>query len=198
MYGNKLKRFSRYLRRTIAVLISANLICGLFGCSRTPSSDPSDQDVAMALKDIWEIESHNELIIELDNYVSAKCGYGENMDRMSPAERIFYLCQTVEKEVNNGGFDQYYLNYGNYANDTPDALRAISAAKTAELVDRANSLFTVGIPQNMKERQKMLERFRTEEIIKRLSECDTAIYEYEEDLTELNYNYVMANRSRFS
>jgi hypothetical protein len=120
------------------------------------------------------------------------------MDRMSPAERIFYLCQTVEKEVNNGGFDQYYLNYGNYANDTPDALRAISAAKTAELVDRANSLFTDGIPQNMKERQKKLERFRTEENIKRLSECDTAFYKYEEDLTELNYNYVMANRSQFS
>jgi hypothetical protein len=73
MYGNKLKRFSRYLRRTIAVLISANLICSLFGCSSALPGDPSNQDVSKALKDIWEIESHNALIIELDNYVSAKC-----------------------------------------------------------------------------------------------------------------------------
>ena len=44
----------------------------------------------------------------------------------------------------------------------------------------------------------MLERFRTDEKIKRLGECDATFYEYEEDLAELNYNYVTANRTRFS
>jgi hypothetical protein len=61
-------------------------------------------------------------------------------------QAIYYIYQ-VEGEINNGGFDQFYLN--NFVNSdraylfdkTTEALKLIGATKFADLVKRANQVF---------------------------------------------------------
>ena len=64
---------------------------------------------------------------------------------MSEPERVFVAVWTLEADVNNGGFDQYYVNSsGDYAWFAPQALRAVGAEKTAEIVEQANTAFGPG------------------------------------------------------
>ena len=60
---------------------------------------------------------------------------------MSP-DIVADLIETLEGEVNNGGFDQFFYNSaGNNTADTILALQAIGAARTADIVKRAAAMF---------------------------------------------------------
>ena len=63
-----------------------------------------DNFKTLPLAEIWKIEDPNDLLVELGAYIADKCEYGDNMDALTPQERVFYLCTDVEMEVNNGGF----------------------------------------------------------------------------------------------
>ena len=62
--------------------------------------------------------------------------------QLTVPEQVFVAVWTLESDVNNGGFDQYYLNSsGDYAWFAPAALRAIGAEQTAAIAERANAAF---------------------------------------------------------
>ena len=61
---------------------------------------------------IWEEPDENHFVTELSARVAEKCAYGDDFSALSPAERVFYLAQLCEEEVNNGGFDQLFFNAG--------------------------------------------------------------------------------------
>src|SRR5258706_13850510 len=83
---------------------------------------------------------------------------------LSAPERVFALVWTVEAEINNGCFNQFYFNSaGDHAADSPSALREIGAVKMAVLVDSANSLFPdSGPPVDRDSRQEVLEEIDDE------------------------------------
>lgn len=66
---------------------------------------------------------------------------------LSKERQAIYYIYLVEMEVNNGGFDQFYLNKfvnndGSYMFDkTTEAFQLIGATKFADLVKRANQIF---------------------------------------------------------
>jgi hypothetical protein len=61
---------------------------------------------------------------------------------LTPAERVFLCVWNLEAEVNNGGFEQFYINSaGDNAVETPAALRGIGAARAAAIAERANDVF---------------------------------------------------------
>lgn len=69
----------------------------------------------------------------------------ERFSDLSASERVFILVWEVEAEVNNGGFNQFFLNTaGDRASATAAALRTIGAERTASIVDRANSSWVFG------------------------------------------------------
>ena len=65
--------------------------------------------------------------INLLNYieiVQKKCKNGEKITKLNPVERVIYLISEFEAEVNNGGFDQYFINSsGKYASETIECLK---------------------------------------------------------------------------
>jgi hypothetical protein len=68
----------------------------------------------------------------------AKVGYAE----LNAVDKVFICVWSLEGEVNNGGFDQYYFNTSDdWAFDTPNALRTIGATQTAAIVEHGNALF---------------------------------------------------------
>jgi hypothetical protein len=66
---------------------------------------------------------------------------------LSKERQAIYYIYLVEMEVNNGGFDQFYLNKfvnndGSYMFDkTTEAFNLIGATKFADLVKRTNQIF---------------------------------------------------------
>lgn len=152
-------------------------------------------------KSIWEIEDKDELIMELLGQIEEKCDYGENMTTLNEQERIFYITQQLEMEVNNGGFSQFFYNSsGDFSNELVKAFEEIFAYHTAGICQKAIDAFGREIPVDRDEREELMDELecadgsRFEEI---LEECDDAFFEYKEDLTKLNYEYVMRNKEAF-
>ena len=121
------------------------------------------------------------------------------MSCLSEAERIFYITQSLEMEVNNGGFSQFFYNFsGSFSNELVSAFTAIGANATAAICQKAISAFGREIPVDRDERQDMLDELECEEIDEILEECDDDFYDYEDNLNELNYNFVIKNKESFT
>ncbi|MBO5042609.1 MAG: DMP19 family protein [Clostridia bacterium] len=137
----------------------------------------------------------NAMVIDTFSAIDEKCEYGDAMEKLNEHERLFYITQTLEQEVNNGGFSQYFYNSsGNFANEMVDAFTRIGALKTAEICKKAVAVFNGQVPVDRDERENLLESLDCEDIF---DECDNAFYDYEDDLEALNYAYVMKHRKFF-
>ena len=157
---------------------------------------PQSPKPKKTLDEIWQLEDPLDMIGELSVYIAVKCHYGEDLSVLSVPERIFYTTQILEMEVNNGGFDQFFFNSsGNLANDVVHAFTEIGAVKTADICRKAVSVYGVEVPADRDERYDILSD--NEELEEILEKCDDAFFDYEENLNELNYAYVMRNKDDF-
>ena len=148
---------------------------------------------------IWSLTGTNDFVIAMVTHLDNKTNYGDNMSVLSEAERIFYVTQSLEMEVNNGGFSQFFFNSsGNFANELVSAFTAIGAIETATICQKAISAFGRDIPVDRDEREEMLEELESDEIAEILTECDNAFYEYKDNLNELNYNFAVNNKHSFT
>lgn len=149
-----------------------------------------------ALSALWEETDENRFVTALSARVAEKCAYGEDLAALSPAERVFYLTQTCEEEVNNGGFDQLLFNAGFDLRELPEAFRTIGAPKTADICAQALAALGGEVPEDREERREVLASRKgppTE-----LGACDEDFLRYEEDLAALNAAYVRAHREDFT
>ncbi len=151
------------------------------------------------MEQIWSISDTNDFVIAMTEHLDEKTQYGENMSVLSEAERIFYITQTLEMEVNNGGFSQYFYNSsGNFSNELVRAFTAIGADTTAAICQKAIDAFGCEIPADREERIEMLDELESDDFDEILEECDSAFFDYQDDLNELNYNFVMKNKEQFT
>lgn len=151
------------------------------------------------MEHIWNLTDTNDFVVAMTEHLDNKTQYGEDMSALSEAERIFYITQTLEMEVNNGGFSQFFYNSsGNFSNELVGAFTAIGANATAAICQKAISAFGRDIPVDRDEREEMLDELESDEFDKILEECDNAFCDYEDNLNELNYNFVMKNKEFFN
>ncbi|MEX0714993.1 MAG: DUF4375 domain-containing protein [Planctomycetaceae bacterium] len=65
----------------------------------------------------------------------------------SHVEKVFSMIVYMDMEIQNGGFEQWIWNpTGMYVRETRDGLIEIGAAKVAEMVDQAVTVFPGGFP----------------------------------------------------
>lgn len=151
------------------------------------------------MENIWELTDADDFVIALMEHLENKTQYGDDMSCLSEAERVFYITQSLEMEVNNGGFSQFFYNSsGSFSNELVSAFTAIGANATAAICQKAISAFGREIPVDRDERQDMLDELECEEIDEILEECDDDFYNYEDNLNELNYNFVIKNKESFT
>ncbi len=137
----------------------------------------------------------DENMVELYLSLCRKCNYGENTQALNEHERVIYVTQLLEAEVNNGGFDQFFRNSsGNLSNEIVSAFKQIGALKTAAICEKAISLFPKPVPATQEEREQLL----TDEADVILDECDEEFYHSEENLESLNNQYIMEHKAWFS
>jgi Domain of unknown function (DUF4375) len=116
---------------------------------------------------------------------------------LSNPERVFLCVWNLEAEVNNGGFSQFFDNSaGDYAAETPGALRTIGAAGMADLVERAMAAFgAAGPPADREKRSEAIEALPESEK-ERWEELDAAFINLPSPEAELRA-FVEAHRSEF-
>ena len=151
-----------------------------------------------ALSALWEETDEDRFVTALSARMAEKCAYGEDLSALSPAERVFYLTQTCEEEVNNGGFDQLLFNAGFDLRELPEAFRAIGAPKTADICARALAALGGEVPEAREARREVLASREGEALTAELGACDEAFLRYEEDLAARNAAYVRAHREDFT
>ena len=147
---------------------------------------------------IFACSDSTDFVISMISHLCDKSNYGDNMEKLSPAEQIFFICTILEQEVNNGGFDQFFCNSsGNFANRIVDAFLTIGAEEIASICKDALAAFPESLPEDWAERQEYLDETSTEEIQDILSACDDRFYEYPEDLENLCYQYALSHKEQF-
>ncbi|MCO5250169.1 MAG: DMP19 family protein [Candidatus Kapabacteria bacterium] len=150
------------------------------------------------LETLLVADNKNDSIIELDNFIADLCSYGDAMDKLSGPQKQFYYNQCLEREVNNGGFNQYFINSsGGFAHQTVHSLRTIGANTTAGILQKAIDQFPNKIvPQDSVERIELVEQI--EETANEVwEELDQKFFTYEDDLNTLNINFIRQNKDNF-
>ena len=190
------------MRKLGVLCLAIVLIFMLGGCAEMFISDEFRQimeQTPASMQEIWEIKDEYEFVFELSMHIAEKCDYGSNLDALSHEEKVFYITQTLEMEVNNGGFWQFLYNVEeDVFLNTVSAFSEIGAEKTAELCLNAFSAFGKDLPGDRLARILFLSRVGMEEGYEILSEYDNLFYAYEEDLNKLNYTYVQNHADAFS
>lgn len=140
----------------------------------------------------------NNAINEIDNYVCKLCSWGDTLERLTEPQKNFYFNQNLEREINNGGINQFFYNSsGDFAHETLTSLRTIGANKTADILQQAIDQFPSStVPKDRAKRQEILEQIenKADEVWEQL---DHAFYKYGDNLYDLNIEYIKQNRNSF-
>lgn len=165
----------------------------LFG-SNNKNQDDNKPDIDILLSS----PDTNKAIIEIDNYICKLRLSADTLEGLTEQQKAFYLNQNLEREINNGGFNQYFSNSsGDFSHETLTSLRTIGANKTADILQKAINQFPNSkVPKDRAERQNILEQVeeKAEDVWEQL---DQLFYKYEDNLNDLNIEYIKQNRSSF-
>jgi Domain of unknown function (DUF4375) len=139
----------------------------------------------------------NGILIGLST--SDKTSFGrEEFARQSHPQKVFSAIWSVESEVNNGGFAQYFFNDSREsAAFVVEALKAVGAPKTAAICQRAiTAAFPSGLPENSQAIRSAAADF-SEEVLESLEPLDQEFFAYPHNLTELLFTYVSQHPEEF-
>lgn len=160
--------------------------------SKNQSDSKPDIDALLSSPDT------NNAIIEIDNYLCKLCSWGDTLDLLTEPQRNFYFNQNLERQINNGGFNQYFYNSsGDFAHETLTSLRTIGANKTEKILQHAIDQFPKSIvPKDNAERRVIVEQIE-DKANEAWEQLDQAFYKYDDNLNDLNIEYIKQNRSLF-
>ncbi len=151
------------------------------------------------LDSIWTITDKNQFLIAMDGWLCRKCDFGEAIEKLSEAERVFYLNAKLETEVNNGGFSQFFYNTnGDFTKEIENALCTIGAHHTASIYKKSLLALEGTLPKGQHVREALCDELLTDSLDKLFNECDDEFYKYVDDLQELNYQYIINNKEQFT
>lgn len=97
----------------------------------------------------YDGQSTDELIalgeqFRVDSIVLAFEAALQDKEEPSPAERVILSVEAIEREVNNGGFNQFFVNSScEFAPYIVESFHSIGCPQTAELCQRAIDLLNV-------------------------------------------------------
>lgn len=164
-------------------------------------SDKSENNLENKMLDLEKLLSSDDInssVIELDNFIGELCSYGDEMEKLTESQKQFYYNQCLEREINNGGFNQYFFNSsGDFAHLTVQSLQTIGANKTADVLQKAIDQFPAQkVPQDRTVRQNILEKIQ-EAADPIWEDLDQKFYTYEDDLNTLNIQFIRNHKDKF-
>jgi Domain of unknown function (DUF4375) len=116
-------------------------------------------------------------------------------DKPTEEERIILAIEALEREVNNGGYHQFFVNSSrDYGPIIVDALHRIGCPKTAAITQKAVKVAqATGMTAEEIEHETWEENEERQEA---LAECDTLYFEGPENIEESLFAFIKANRGK--
>ncbi len=150
------------------------------------------------IDEILQIEDKTDMVSELYNYLIGKSNDGEDLSKLTDIEKILYLCQSFQLEVDDGGFYRFFWDAsGNYTDETINDLKTIKALDTSKILEEIGSKFPNGkVSININERQDFMNDESTSNTIN-WEEYDQKFYKNSDNLLDLCYSYAIANKDNF-
>ncbi|ACG73323.1 hypothetical protein AnaeK_2095 [Anaeromyxobacter sp. K] len=150
-----------------------------------------------SLDDIFKLRGE-DFVAALEERTSLRADR-VGFDELSPSEAALLDVWALEAEVNNGGFDQYFLNAsGDRARGALAGLELIGAEKAAAITRRALAVFGPRGPAPSQEaRQKQMDSWNPE-VEATLEALDQEFYAYPDPLAELMERHCRAHREAFA
>jgi len=148
----------------------------------------------LAWKD-YEGESPQELVALKGRFRtdSLVCAFEEALSAKSELSRSEYIVLAVEgleREVNNGGFSQFFTNSTwNYVPFIVEALTAINCPSTASITNQA--IISLKLPSEISE--DAIHNALMEEVEEALNEYDEQFYTYPDPIAERLFDYIAAH-----
>lgn len=149
-------------------------------------------DELLALEGSHRVDS---LLLAFEEAINRKAArVGE--DNLPMEERIVLVVEALEREVNNGGYDQFFVNSMEYAPFIVEALQRIGCPKMAAITQRAIAALQLPVV-SIEEIEKVIydDNDRRDKI---LGECDGQYYDYPESIENNLLAYIKANRGKIT
>jgi hypothetical protein len=154
-------------------------------------------------KTIEEVLSHRGEADDMD--LDANIGFilldkeqRKGLASFSQAERYVYAVQGMSREVNNGGFEQYFSNNsGALAFDLVPALKAMGSSENLTIAKQALARFGEPASLSSVDRDAHLSKITRNGEVKLWDDLDSAFYKNPEDIETMVLNYAQKNRGNF-
>lgn len=133
-----------------------------------------------------------DAIIDIDNLLTPI--FYKKPGKLSLPERNICYIEELEREVNNGGFNQFFFNSsGDYTHEVISALKEIGSVKFLQIVESAARQFPdARVPKDTDARGTIIEEIE-EKADPVWSKLDDEFYKYEEDIYGLMIEYIRKN-----
>ena len=124
----------------------------------------------------------------------------ETVMSWNKSRQAIYMIWSLEAEVNNGGYNQFYFNSSRqFYKHLPDALRLVGATKFADLTKRANETFEKENPKITQHQDGTIEGFSKSYDDNPLNKYDDEFYDLykTENLQQIQVDYIRKNKKEF-
>lgn len=146
-------------------------------------------DELLAMRAEYRLDS---LVLAFEEAIGQKAAASP----LSREERYVLAVEALEREVNNGGYDQFFVNHrSEFLDVVEEALVAIGCPKTAAIT--RDAIAALGLPTDSSDEQ-VEERILSEdpELQQALGACDDRYFEGEEPIAESLFEWIEANRTK--
>jgi len=114
---------------------------------------------------------------------------------LSMEERMILAIQALESEVNNGGYEQFFINSSNvYASMVVEALVRIGCNRTAEITQQAIDALHL---ENLNVEAIEAAMASDNADVSAMSECDNSYFKSGEDIGGQLFSFIKQNRGAF-
>ena len=138
----------------------------------------SDEEI----ENFWKEGNDEELISRLYDYIQKKSYNFLKVENLNEVEKNIIILTDLDGEVNNGGFEQFFLNSrGKYNDSLIKAATAASASDTAGICAKALDIISRGLLKDQE--SDLLDK-----------ECDNPFYDKSENLFALIAEYARKNK----
>lgn len=119
----------------------------------------------------------------------------DSLSRLNEAELAILTVESLEREVNNGGYHQFFLNTPQYAPFIVAALTRIDCSRTAEITALGLSMLGLRQPFTADQVERTLGKDSDGKLIEVLSDqCDGPYYNSGEPIADRLFTYIGSNR----
>jgi hypothetical protein len=150
----------------------------------------------ISVPDILNQKDGQDAIIDIDNLLSPI--FYSKPEMLSEEEKIIVFIEELEREMNSGGFNQFFFNSaGDFYSEILSALKQVGSVKFYNILKQSSKPFpNESVPTDRKKRQEILEEIE-DKADKLWDDLDQEFYKYEEDIYGLLINFINKNIEKF-